>query len=75
MWIGSPTPGSEVDTGYQIFLEEQLARSGLDEIVTLRRPRSMMVELDEHVDEKSRQDEVLEQAAAPSASRRQLIIE
>jgi phosphopantothenoylcysteine decarboxylase/phosphopantothenate--cysteine ligase len=55
--------------------KRNLADRILDEIVTLRRPRSMMVELDEHVDEKSRQDEVLEQAAAPSASRRQLIVE
>jgi phosphopantothenoylcysteine decarboxylase/phosphopantothenate--cysteine ligase len=54
--------------------KRNLADRILDEIVTLRRPRSMMVELDEQVDEKSRQDEVLEQAA-PSASRRQLIVE
>jgi phosphopantothenoylcysteine decarboxylase/phosphopantothenate--cysteine ligase len=79
--------GIEADTNAATFLtlttsielpempKRNLADRILDEIVTLRRPRSMMVELDEHVDEKSRQDEVLEQAAAPSASRRQLIIE
>ncbi len=55
--------------------KRNLADRILDEIATLRRPRSMMVELDEHMGEKSRQDEVLEQAASPSASRRQLIVE
>jgi hypothetical protein len=35
----------------------------------------MMLELDEQVDKKTRQDEVLEQAALPSAGRRQLIVE
>jgi phosphopantothenoylcysteine decarboxylase/phosphopantothenate--cysteine ligase len=79
--------GIEADTNAATFLtlttsielpempKRNLADRVLDEIVTLRRPRSMMVELDQHVDEKSRQDEVLEQAAAPSASRRQLIVE
>jgi predicted nucleic acid-binding protein len=55
--------------------KRQLADRILDEILTLRRPRSLVLELDEHVDEKARQDEVLEQAAAPSAGRRQLIVE
>ncbi len=54
--------------------KRQLADRILDEILTLRRPRSMVVELDEHVDEKGRQDEVLKQAAS-SSDRRQLIIE
>jgi phosphopantothenoylcysteine decarboxylase/phosphopantothenate--cysteine ligase len=79
--------GIEADTNAATFLtlttsielpempKRNLADRILDEIVTLRRPRSMMVELDQHVDEKSRQDEVLEQAAAPPASRRQLIVE
>jgi phosphopantothenoylcysteine decarboxylase / phosphopantothenate---cysteine ligase len=79
--------GIEADTNAATFLtlttsielpempKRNLADRVLDEIVTLRRPRSMMVELDEHVDEKSRQDEVLEQAAGPSASRAQLIVE
>jgi phosphopantothenoylcysteine decarboxylase/phosphopantothenate--cysteine ligase len=47
----------------------------LDEIVTLRRPRSLVLELDEHVDEQSRQDEVMKQAAPPIGSGRQLIVE
>jgi hypothetical protein len=31
--------------------------------------------MDEHFDEKTRQDQVLEQAASPVATRRQLIVE
>jgi phosphopantothenoylcysteine decarboxylase/phosphopantothenate--cysteine ligase len=79
--------GIEADTNAATFLtlttsielhqmpKRQLADRILDEILTLRRPRSLVLELDEHVDEKARQDEVLEQAAAPSAGRRQLIVE
>jgi hypothetical protein len=55
--------------------KRQLADRIFDEILTLRRPRSMMLELDEQMDEKTRQDEVLEQAALPSAVRQQLIVE
>ena len=55
--------------------KRQLADRILDEITMLRRPRSLVVEMDEHVDEKTRQDQVLEQAAAPVATRRQLIVE
>jgi phosphopantothenoylcysteine decarboxylase/phosphopantothenate--cysteine ligase len=55
--------------------KRSLADRILDEIVTLRRPRTLVVEMDEHVDEKSRQDEVLKQAEEPSATRRQLIVE
>jgi phosphopantothenoylcysteine decarboxylase / phosphopantothenate---cysteine ligase len=53
----------------------QLADRILDEILTLRRPRSLLVEMDEHVDQKSRQDEELKQAPNPSDARRQLIVE
>jgi phosphopantothenoylcysteine decarboxylase/phosphopantothenate--cysteine ligase len=79
--------GIEADTNSATFLtlttsielpqmpKRQLADRIFDEILTLRRPRSMMLELDEQVDEKTRQDEVLEQAALPSAGRRQLIVE
>jgi phosphopantothenoylcysteine decarboxylase/phosphopantothenate--cysteine ligase len=52
--------------------KRKLADRILDEILTLRRPRSMMVELDEHVDEKSRQDQVLKEAALPA---RRIMIE
>jgi len=55
--------------------KRQLADRILDEIIMLRRPRSLVVEMDEHVDEKTRQDQVLEQAASPVATRRQLIVE
>jgi phosphopantothenoylcysteine decarboxylase/phosphopantothenate--cysteine ligase len=44
--------------------KRNLADRILDEIVTLRRPRTLVVELDDHVDEKSRQDTVLEQTEA-----------
>ena len=85
--VSSDGVGMEADTNAATFLtlttsielhqmpKRQLADRILDEILTLRRPRSMMLELDEHVDEKVRQDQVLEQAAAPSAGRRQLIVE
>jgi phosphopantothenoylcysteine decarboxylase/phosphopantothenate--cysteine ligase len=78
--------GIEADTNAATFLtlttsielhempKRQLADRILDEILTLRRPRSMVVELDEQHDPKSRQDEVLEQAMA-SSGRRQLIVE
>jgi phosphopantothenoylcysteine decarboxylase / phosphopantothenate---cysteine ligase len=55
--------------------KRQLADRILDEILTLRRPRSLVVEMDEHVDQKSRQDDVLNQAPNPSDARRQLIVE
>jgi phosphopantothenoylcysteine decarboxylase/phosphopantothenate--cysteine ligase len=79
--------GIEADTNAATFLtlttsielpelpKRNLADRILDEIVTLRRPRSLVVELDERADEKSRQDEVLQQAADLSTGRRQLIVE
>jgi len=54
--------------------KRKLADRILDEIMTLRRPRPLMLELDEDVDEKTRQDRVLREAIAPAA-RRQIIIE
>jgi phosphopantothenoylcysteine decarboxylase / phosphopantothenate---cysteine ligase len=51
--------------------KRKLADRILDEILSLRRPRPLVVELDEHQDEKARQDQVLRQTAA----RRQLIVE
>ena len=50
----------------------QLADRILDEILTLRRPRPLVVEFDENEDEKTRQDRVLKEAAATA---RQLIVE
>jgi phosphopantothenoylcysteine decarboxylase/phosphopantothenate--cysteine ligase len=55
--------------------KRQLADRILDEILTLRRPRSLLVEMDDHVDQKTRQDEVLNQAATPFGARRQVIVE
>jgi phosphopantothenoylcysteine decarboxylase/phosphopantothenate--cysteine ligase len=55
--------------------KRHLADRILDEIVTLRRPRSLVVELDERGDEESRQDDVLQQTADSSTGRRQLIVE
>ncbi len=49
-----------------------LADRILDEILALRRPRSMVLELDDDDDRKSRQDRVLTDAARPA---RQLIVE
>ena len=53
--------------------KRQLADRILDEILALRRPRALVVEMDD--DPKSRQDRVLSEAVAPAAARRQLIVE
>jgi len=78
--------GIDADTNAATFLtastaielpemaKRKLADRILDEILTLRRPRTMVHEFDEHVDEKSKQDEVLSQAVLPVAAKR-LIIE
>ena len=52
--------------------KRKLADRILDEIVTLRRPRSLMVEIDE---EEGPQEKVLSQSVSPSGARRQLIVE
>jgi phosphopantothenoylcysteine decarboxylase/phosphopantothenate--cysteine ligase len=59
-------------TELAVMPKRQLADRILDEILTLRRPRSLVLELDEHQDEKARQDQVLKQT---TAARRQLIVE
>jgi phosphopantothenoylcysteine decarboxylase/phosphopantothenate--cysteine ligase len=76
--------GIEADTNAATFLmantsielhempKRQLADRILDEILALRRPRSLVVEMDD--DPKSRQDRVLSETAPP-APRRQLIVE
>jgi phosphopantothenoylcysteine decarboxylase/phosphopantothenate--cysteine ligase len=51
--------------------KRKLADRILDEILALRRPKPLMVE----IEGASPQDEVLSQSVSPSASRRQLIIE
>jgi phosphopantothenoylcysteine decarboxylase/phosphopantothenate--cysteine ligase len=51
--------------------KRKLADRILDEIVMLRRPRTLSVELDQETP----QDQVLSQSASPATSRRQLIVE
>jgi len=53
--------------------KRNLADRILDEILTLRRPQSLVVELSDHEDAKSRQDKVRSQTIVPA--RRQLIVE
>jgi phosphopantothenoylcysteine decarboxylase / phosphopantothenate---cysteine ligase len=55
--------------------KRKLADRILDEIVTLRRPRSLVLEMDEHQDSKSRQDTIRDEAATSASARRQLIVE
>ncbi len=55
--------------------KRKLADRILDEIVTLRRPRSMVLEMDEHRSDKSRQDMVREEACPAPGRTRQLIVE
>jgi phosphopantothenoylcysteine decarboxylase/phosphopantothenate--cysteine ligase len=55
--------------------KRQLADRILDEILALRRPQSMLLEMDDHEDEQSRQDGVLNETLLPAAAHRQLIIE
>jgi len=79
--------GIDADTNAATFLtpttaielhempKRQLADRILDEILTLRRPQSLVLELDDADDAKSRQDRVLRETAPSAAARRQLIIE
>ncbi len=79
--------GIEADTNAVTFLtpvtavemprmpKRQLADRILDEILILRRPRSVMIELDEREEIKSRQDHVLGESVSSGAPRRQLIVE
>ena len=79
--------GIEADTNAATFLtpttsielhempKRQLADRILDEILALRRPRSVVLELDQDEDPKSRQDRVLSETVPPAAARRQLIVE
>ncbi len=81
--VSGDTLGMDADNNAATFLtlttaidlpempKRKLADRILDEIVTLRRPRSLVVELDQTTS----QDRVLSQSEAPSAPRRQLIVE
>ena len=55
--------------------KRQLADRILDEILTLRRPRSLVLELEGSQDERLRQEQVRNEAAPDAAARRQLIVE
>jgi phosphopantothenoylcysteine decarboxylase/phosphopantothenate--cysteine ligase len=55
--------------------KRSLADRILDEVMTLRRPTSMVMEMSDHVDQKSRQDQVLSETIPVASGRRQLIIE
>lgn len=78
--------GIEADTNAATFLtpataielpemhKRQLADRILDEIAALRRPRAVVVELDEHEDARASQDRVLKDTSSP-AGRRQLVVE
>ncbi len=85
--VSGEDTGFEVDSNAATFLtlthaielprmpKRSLADRILDEILTLRRPRSMVVELDQGDSQKHRQDRVLNEAIPPAADRRQLIVE
>ena len=55
--------------------KRSLADRILDEVLTLRRPRTLVVEMGEHEDAKSRQDRVRSEAIVTAAAHRQLIVE
>jgi len=79
--------GIDADTNAATFLtrttsvelpempKRQLADRILDEILSLRRPRSVVVEVDEHQDAQAAQERVLSESIPVGAGRRQLIIE
>jgi phosphopantothenoylcysteine decarboxylase/phosphopantothenate--cysteine ligase len=79
--------GIDADTNAATFLtratavelpempKRQLADRILDEILTLRRPRSVVVEVNEHEDARTAQDRVLSESLPVGAGRGQLIVE
>ena len=81
--VGGNNVGIDVDDNAATFLtpstaielpqmaKRKLADRILDEILALRRPKPLMVE----IEGVSTQDEVLSQSVSPSAARRQLIVE
>jgi phosphopantothenoylcysteine decarboxylase/phosphopantothenate--cysteine ligase len=85
--VASEGVGIESDTNAATFLtvttaielpempKRKLADRILDEILTLRRPSSMLLELDEQPDVKSRQERVLRESIPVAVTRRPLIVE
>ena len=57
-----------------VMAKRKLADRILDEILALRRPKGLVMEMDEGEDLRARQDQVRNQTAPPP-SRRQLIVE
>ena len=55
--------------------KRKLADRILDEILALRRPRPLMMELEDASPQESSQSDILSQSLSPTAARRQLIIE
>ena len=85
--VASANVGIDADTNAVTFLtattaielpempKRSLADRILDEILVLRRPRSLVVELDEGADTKPRRQGAADETIVPAASRRQLIVE
>ena len=85
--VAGESAGIEADNNAATFLtpstaidlpempKRQLADRILDEILALRRPRAVVVELDERDSAQSRQDRVLDETIAAGARRRQLVVE
>ncbi|MDR3725068.1 MAG: bifunctional phosphopantothenoylcysteine decarboxylase/phosphopantothenate--cysteine ligase CoaBC [Terracidiphilus sp.] len=85
--VTAPGVGFDADTNAATFLtattsiemqkmpKRELADRILDEILALRKPRSVMVELDIEEDEQTRQNRVLNETVSPAAARRQIIVE
>jgi phosphopantothenoylcysteine decarboxylase / phosphopantothenate---cysteine ligase len=79
--------GIDADTNAATFLtpttaielpqmpKRELADRILDEILTLRRPRPVVVELDEQLNRQAEPDRVLEEEIVAASSRRRLIVE
>jgi phosphopantothenoylcysteine decarboxylase/phosphopantothenate--cysteine ligase len=55
--------------------KRNLADRILDEILSLRRQKGLVLEFDEHEDVKLSQDQVRSESVSPAAARRQLIVE
>jgi hypothetical protein len=55
--------------------KRELADRILDEVLTLRRPRSVMEELGEQSHRQAEQDRVIEEEIVAASSRRQFIVE
>jgi phosphopantothenoylcysteine decarboxylase/phosphopantothenate--cysteine ligase len=85
--VGGNAVGIDADTNAATFLtpttaidlpqmpKRELADRILDEILTLRRPRPMVLEFDRDLNPQAEQERVLEETIVSSSSRRQIIVE